>query len=395
MIGDSAITVRPVFSLTIAKCVRIMPVTAPSWLPGLRKRQPDYGYLLRRDIAPLGAFRPYQVAAMLADITISARDVAQAGERVRACEEAWQRFGRRVVQEGDFREAQAYTSQCRRELRQLYASSWKAAKVKLALLWLPERMFWLVDCVGVTTGRWLVCGLIVGVAAVALALIPLIAVFGHALPFLLGMTACFLLVSSLAAGTFFYLSGRDLSAEVAALRARLKARNLHIASFRERLRQWTDELALLHQIRDAQARYQHAAQQHARLLELLKSRRYRLAHSDWRSLRSTAFEDFIGEVFEDLGFLVEKTKVTGDQGVDLIVTGKGRRIAVQTKGYKDSVGNHAVQEVHTGMVFYTCRECLVVTNSRFTSAAVDLARSVGCILIDGSRIPELIEGKLY
>jgi restriction system protein len=57
-----------------------------------------------------------------------------------------------------------------------------------------------------------------------------------------------------------------------------------------------------------------------------------------------------------LGFSVRKTKVTGDQGVDLIVEGEGRLIAVQAKGYTGSVGNKAVQEVYAGMAFYghTC-----------------------------------------
>jgi restriction system protein len=96
-----------------------------------------------------------------------------------------------------------------------------------------------------------------------------------------------------------------------------------------------------------------------------------------------------------LGYTVEKTKASGDQGVDLIVSGKGKRVAVQTKGYKDSVGNGAVQEVFAGMVHYKCNECAVVTNSHFTRAAVHLANSVSCRLIEGKDVYQLIEGKVY
>jgi restriction system protein len=131
------------------------------------------------------------------------------------------------------------------------------------------------------------------------------------------------------------------------------------------------------------------------LLEaLLANRRYRLAQYDWRSLRGTPFEDFLAEVFTELGYSVQKTKVTGDQGVDLILSGKRSRIAVQTKGYAESVGNGAIQEAYAGMAFYECDRCVAVTNSSFTAAARELAEKVGCVLIDGHMIPELIKGRI-
>ena len=99
-------------------------------------------------------------------------------------------------------------------------------------------------------------------------------------------------------------------------------------------------------------------------------------------------------VFEILGYQVQKTKASGDQGVDLVVSRGGASIAVQAKGYKNSVGNKAVQEVHAGMVFYRCGRCVVVTNSTFTSGARDLARATDCMLIEGSQIPDLIMGKI-
>lgn len=127
---------------------------------------------------------------------------------------------------------------------------------------------------------------------------------------------------------------------------------------------------------------------------ILASRRYELAQVDWRSLRGIPFEDFLAEVCRELGYFVETTKASGDQGVDLILTGKGSRIAVQAKGYGDSVGNGAIQEVHTGMIYYECDRCVAVTNSTFTSAAKELAAKVGCLLVDGSQIPDLIEGRI-
>ena len=110
-------------------------------------------------------------------------------------------------------------------------------------------------------------------------------------------------------------------------------------------------------------------------------------------MRSVEFEQFLEEVFQALGYQVETTKVTGDQGVDLIVSGKGRRIAIQVKGYYSSVSNSAIQEAHTGMVYYGCQACAVITNSRFTGSAKDLAAKVGCILIDEDCMQAFIMGQ--
>jgi hypothetical protein len=147
---------------------------------------------------------------------------------------------------------------------------------------------------------------------------------------------------------------------------------------------------LCESLKKAEARRDHIA-------ETLASAKYQLVHTDWRSLRDVDFERFLFRVFEVLGYQVQLTKASGDQGVDLVVTGKGRRLAVQAKGYQGSVSNHAVMEVVAGMAFYQCDSCAVITNSRFTSTAKRLASAHGtvCILVDGTRLVDLIEGRIF
>jgi HJR/Mrr/RecB family endonuclease len=150
----------------------------------------------------------------------------------------------------------------------------------------------------------------------------------------------------------------------------------------------------LQAVRDAENAYAEALSRQKRIQELLSSTRYLLQATDWRVLRGIPFEKFLADVFEFLGYRVETTKASGDQGIDLIVTGKGRRIAIQAKGYEGSVGNGSVQEAYTGAKFYDCPDCVVITNSRFTSGAAEVARRVECKLIDGDRIPDLIDGHI-
>src|SRR5262249_46286472 len=90
------------------------------------------------------------------------------------------------------------------------------------------------------------------------------------------------------------------------------------------------------------------------LSNLVHNRKYQLLRTDWRSLRGTAFEEFLQQVFEALGYTVQTTKASGDQGIDLIVIGSVGKVAVQAKGYSDNVGNHAVMEAHAGMGYYQC-----------------------------------------
>ena len=145
---------------------------------------------------------------------------------------------------------------------------------------------------------------------------------------------------------------------------------------------------------ESQSEYRSANENWAKLCRIAKSERHKLLHTDWRSLRGIPFEDYLADVFELLGYTIEKTKASGDQGIDLIATGKSRRIAIQCKGYKDSVGNRAVQEAYAGKQFYDCGSCMVITNSVFTRQAIELASKLNCRLIDENDINRLILGKI-
>ena len=120
-----------------------------------------------------------------------------------------------------------------------------------------------------------------------------------------------------------------------------------------------------------------------------------LLNRQWREMRGVPFEQFLQEVFETHGYVVETTVASGDQGVDLIIQRGGWRCAVQAKGYGEGnrVGNKAIQEVFTGKAHYACDACAVVTNSAFTSKCEELARTTKCLTIDGLKLEELIMGR--
>lgn len=108
-------------------------------------------------------------------------------------------------------------------------------------------------------------------------------------------------------------------------------------------------------------------------------------------MSGTQFEKLLRAVFESLGYAVRHHGKAGDFGVDLMLTGEGgRRIAVQAKRYRGNVGNKAVQEVYAGMAKWKADDGWVITNSHFTRAAVEQAKSCGVRLVDREELLDII-----
>lgn len=93
------------------------------------------------------------------------------------------------------------------------------------------------------------------------------------------------------------------------------------------------------------------------------------------SMEGREFEKFISILLKKLGYKTKLTKASNDQGVDIIAQKGFLKIGVQTKRYKNSVGNKAVQEIAAGKNFYKCKKGMVVTNSYFTKSAISLAKA--------------------
>lgn len=101
------------------------------------------------------------------------------------------------------------------------------------------------------------------------------------------------------------------------------------------------------------------------------------------------FENFIATLFQKYGYSVNKTKVTGDQGIDLIIEKNGyQKIGIQAKCYSSSVGNKAVQEIVAGLKYYDLEKGIVITNNYFTNSAIELAHSNNIILWDRNILKE-------
>lgn len=98
------------------------------------------------------------------------------------------------------------------------------------------------------------------------------------------------------------------------------------------------------------------------------------------------FEECLAGLFTRQGYRVIQTPYRGDWGADLILLKGGVHTVVQAKRYQKSVGVRAVQEAVAAKAKYHCREAMVVTNSRFTKQAVELARANWVVLWDREKL---------
>ncbi|WP_144611802.1 restriction endonuclease [Bacillus cereus] len=94
------------------------------------------------------------------------------------------------------------------------------------------------------------------------------------------------------------------------------------------------------------------------------------------------FEEFVAQLFQEMGYKTEVTSSSGDYGIDVIAKRKGLTIGIQAKRYSDKVSNKAVQEVIAGIAFYNLDQGLVITNNYYTKPAQNQAKGTSVLLWD-------------
>ncbi|GGH17214.1 restriction endonuclease [Paenibacillus segetis] len=102
------------------------------------------------------------------------------------------------------------------------------------------------------------------------------------------------------------------------------------------------------------------------------------------------FEKYLGYLFQAKGYKTQVTKAAGDYGADLVLQKDGKKIVVQAKRYSKNVGIKAVQEAQASIAHYGAAEAWVVSNSDYTSAAYELAKSNKVKLINRDGLIEMI-----
>lgn len=91
-------------------------------------------------------------------------------------------------------------------------------------------------------------------------------------------------------------------------------------------------------------------------------RNKRTGEGFWRALRGRALEDAAGLLFRDAGWRVQTTPVTGDGGIDLVMTSQNETYNCQCKGYAKPVSVAAVREIAGVCSTGNSKPMLIVVN---------------------------------
>ena len=95
---------------------------------------------------------------------------------------------------------------------------------------------------------------------------------------------------------------------------------------------------------------------------------------DIDQMNGREFEKLLQTLFEQQGYEVKLTPYCGDWGADLVLAKGGSKTVVQAKRWHSLVGVQGVQEVVAAKAKYQAENAMVITNSRFTYQAQELAR---------------------
>jgi restriction endonuclease Mrr len=127
------------------------------------------------------------------------------------------------------------------------------------------------------------------------------------------------------------------------------------------------------------------AQQEAERAQRRKLRQY------WMSLNGLQFEYELGNLYQQLGYRVESTPTSGDQGVDLILKKDGKTTIVQCKSHKQPVGPAVARELYGALIASGADEAVLACTSGFTQGVGDFVRGKPIALISAAELATIGE----
>jgi restriction system protein len=123
-----------------------------------------------------------------------------------------------------------------------------------------------------------------------------------------------------------------------------------------------------------------------------QARRAELKLAQLTSLSPETFEEFVAELFEAMGFDVEQTGGSGDEGADLRLRRKDLSAIVQCKYHKRGVVGSPELQRFLGTIHHTgSHKGFFVTTSTFSLAAEKFVADHPIELVDGPRLVELVQ----
>ncbi|MBN2182729.1 MAG: restriction endonuclease [Sedimentisphaerales bacterium] len=112
----------------------------------------------------------------------------------------------------------------------------------------------------------------------------------------------------------------------------------------------------------------------------------------WKSLRGIKLEKAIAELYNKIGYSVQMTKASGDEGIDLILSKKDETIVVQCKGHEKPIGVGVVRDLYGSMMHYGANKAILVCPAGFTKGVVQFMTNKPIQLISADDLIRISDG---
>ena len=122
-----------------------------------------------------------------------------------------------------------------------------------------------------------------------------------------------------------------------------------------------------------------------------EKRRQRKLADYWLNLDGLTFESELGDLYRRLGYDVETTPVTGDDGIDLVLKKDGLTTIVQCKSHQQPVGPAIAREIYGALISSKADNAILACTSGFTPGVFSFAKDKPISLISAKEILALVE----
>lgn len=140
--------------------------------------------------------------------------------------------------------------------------------------------------------------------------------------------------------------------------------------------------------------YENAQRDYQLSLENAQRERQRRREEYWESLRGVEFEESLAQLYSNLGYAVEITKGSGDEGVDLFLQKDEKVIVVQCKGHEKPIGVGAIRDLYGAMIHFKADSAILACPAGFTIGVEMFATDKSIQLISATDLIEMVESIL-
>ncbi len=118
----------------------------------------------------------------------------------------------------------------------------------------------------------------------------------------------------------------------------------------------------------------------------------RIREQYWESMDGVEFERELGGLFQVMGYGVEMTPRSGDQGVDLVLRKDRVTTVVQCKAQKARASSPIARELLGSMVAFGAQKAILACTGGFTRGVREFVEEKPISLLDSSDIARMAEG---